>query len=256
MLSIGTGNIIALHRGDIEFQKVYLGDTLVFQKTPSRLPEGYTEVEYISNPNLTYIEDLKIPYETGSKLYNGYRHEFVVKFLNSTDSNGDTITGKYYYYKPTSGSASTNDYRLYRNLDTLILSPAKRSITSPYPVTQDKSSIIIDLAKEQFVFNGGEPDNPIVSINTTSVSTKYPLFARNYYSRIGNAVTQRFEFQSNFQFYGLKVYASTAAETGDLLCDFIPCIDPNGDVGLYDIVRDLFFTHGDTEKAFVAGPAV
>lgn len=84
----------------------------VFAKT-SRLPEGYTEVEYISNPNLTYIENLNIPGQNSNNLYSSKRFEFSVKFLDFADSSEDTITGRYYYYRPTSGSATQNNYRVY-----------------------------------------------------------------------------------------------------------------------------------------------
>ncbi len=50
MLKIGAQDITGLYVGETKIEKAYLGEELVFsaEKKPSRLPEGYTEVEYIA----------------------------------------------------------------------------------------------------------------------------------------------------------------------------------------------------------------
>jgi hypothetical protein len=60
----------------------------------------------------------------------------------------------------------------------------------------------------------------------------------------------------DYKFYSLKIYASTADTTGDLLYEYVPCIDPNGDVGIYELVNSVFTKSADATKPFVAGPAI
>ena len=56
MLKLGTQDISALYLGETKIKRAYLGETPVFEGSkPSRLPEGYTEVEYIESSGTQYI---------------------------------------------------------------------------------------------------------------------------------------------------------------------------------------------------------
>ena len=57
MLKLRTQDISALYLGETKIKRAYLGETLVFEGSkPSRLPEGYTEVEYIESSGTQYID--------------------------------------------------------------------------------------------------------------------------------------------------------------------------------------------------------
>ena len=58
MIKLGTQNISALRLGGQEIKKAYLGETLVLgvETKPSRLPEGYTEVEYIQSDGASWFD--------------------------------------------------------------------------------------------------------------------------------------------------------------------------------------------------------
>lgn len=57
MLKLGTQDISALYLGETKIKRAYLGESLVFEGSkPSRLPEGYTEVEYIESSGTQYID--------------------------------------------------------------------------------------------------------------------------------------------------------------------------------------------------------
>lgn len=54
---------------------------------------------------------------------------------------------------------------------------------------------------------------------------------------------------------GAKCYSCQIYDNGNLIRDFIPCIDPIGAVGLYDLVGGKFYKNAGT-GSFTAGPEV
>ena len=54
MIKVGTTEVTNIHLAGWEVQRAYVGGDLVFQaQKPSRLPAGYTEVEWIQNGEST-----------------------------------------------------------------------------------------------------------------------------------------------------------------------------------------------------------
>ena len=86
MLKLGETGVSALYLGDAKIKKVYLGSELVFEeKKPSRLPAGYTEVEYI------YPADYRATLNTGQTL-GTYNVETVIAYSSIP---GGTSVEKY-----------------------------------------------------------------------------------------------------------------------------------------------------------------
>ena len=106
MIYTGDKKTKKCYLGDDSISRVYLGDELLFAKM-SRLPAGYTEVEYISNPNLTCIS--AIPFANTTN-----RVEVDMKL--GEDSASGNIAGAYFfeYWYATSGrhtrGSSNNQY--------------------------------------------------------------------------------------------------------------------------------------------------
>ena len=50
------------------------------------------------------------------------------------------------------------------------------------------------------------------------------------------------------------IYGCRVKKTGELVGDFKPCINPDGDVGMYDTVGKMFYSNAGA-GAFIAGPA-
>lgn len=53
------------------------------------------------------------------------------------------------------------------------------------------------------------------------------------------------------RFYSYKLY-----EEGELVQDLIPCKDPSGTVGMYDVIGGTFYSFKTSSSPFIAGPAV
>ena len=81
-----------------------------------------------------------------------------------------------------------------------------------------------------------------LTIENTMGNGRYPLylFAENDRGKVANKCSMRL--------YSLKITSSD----GTPQCDFVPCVNLKGEVGLYDTVRERFFGSADSSKGFVA----
>ena len=189
--------------------------------TPSsRLPEGYTEVQYIQSSGTQWIN-------TGFKPNQNTRAALTVDAKPSTAAawlfgarNGNTDR--------TFGLLSFNSqYRSDYN-----------NSTEEYSTVTPSGKFTVDKDKNVTKFNG--------TIGVTARSgvfqCTYPmfLFANN------NAGTAA-------GFGSFKLYVCQLYDNGNLIRDFVPCIDPTGAVGLYDQVEGKFYGNAGT-GVFLAGP--
>lgn len=191
--------------------------------TPSsHLPEGYTEVQYIQSSGTQWIN-------TGLKPNQNTRAALTVDAKPSTAAawlfgarNGNTDR--------TFGLLSFNSqYRSDYN-----------NSTEEYSTVTPSGKFTVDKDKNVTKFNG--------TIGVTAKSgvfqCTYPmfLFANN------NAGTAA-------GFGSFKLYVCQLYDNGNLIRDFVPCIDPTGAVGLYDLVDGKFYGNAGT-GSFTAGPVV
>ena len=186
----------------------------------SRLPEGYTEVQYIQSSGTQWIN-------TGFKPNQNTRAALTVDAKPSTAAewlfgarNGNTDR--------TFGLLSFNSqYRSDYN-----------NSTEEYSTVTPSGKFTVDKDKNVTKFNG--------TIGVTARSgvfqCTYPmfLFANN------NAGTAA-------GFGSFKLYVCQLYDNGNLIRDFVPCIDPTGAVGLYDQVEGKFYGNAGTD-VFLAGP--
>ena len=186
---------------------------------PGRLPEGYTELEYIESTGTQYIDtgfkptgnsrvvcDIQLS-GTGAWLY-GARH-------TATDRTFMTV-------------AMTDNYRSdYNN---------SYSLNIPYDMTD---RVTIDKNKGS------------MTIGTQTVSYEDADFscAYNLYIFAGNSAGAPSTFSSMKLFY-CKVYDNDL-----LIRDYIPCQGPSGDIGLYDTENNQFYENAGT-GTFTAGPEI
>jgi len=223
----------------------------------SGLPEGYQEVEYISNPNLGYI----YPVMPNKDPFNDQRIEITVDLSGSED--GGIFGSLYYYWYNTARRCSNNRLYYGNNLIQLCLGYDSNSVYTKYyhelQAPSGIAKIIVDLPKSLFKVN----DNSIetkVSNNDTNYTYAPALFG-NYvsYTHRASASSTQTQYQeprypTNFKLYGFKVYQSTATDIGDLIMDLVPCISPQGTVGVYDLVSNTFTGNYDS-KVLTAGAA-
>lgn len=189
--------------------------------TPSsRLPEGYTEVQYIQSSGTQWIN-------TGFKPNQNTRAALTVDAKPSTAAawlfgarNGNTDR--------TFGLLSYNSqYRSDYN-----------NSTEEYSTVTPSGKFTVDKDKNVTKFNG--------TIGVTAKSgvfqCTYPmfLFANN---NVGTAAG----------FGSFKLYVCKLFDNGNLIRDFVPCVDPTGNAGLYDLVGGKFYGNTGT-GVFLAGP--
>lgn len=195
------------------------------------LPDGYTELQYISNPNLTYMTAVGLP----NLLFDGLKIEgkFGIKL-------GTTYLSFFGNYRNIGANM------LYRKNDkTICLQIGESSYLSNKPVS-DVFTFVVDLPKNIFAIN----DDTIEISGTSIAEAPAPsLFA---YSR----PTDPGYNPSDFNFYFMRCYSSTHENTGPLRFEYVPCLNPDGVAGLYETVNRKFYTTNEDGKPFVSGPTV
>lgn len=221
MLKLGDQNVSALYLGEEKIKKVYLGSELLFdEKKSSRLPVGYTEVEYIQtgtafsvNTGLSIVSaetrivlDTDIPTPTGSNS--------PVFYANGQNS--------YFYLTERSVATSVN-----ANISMGTATVVKANITGRHLIDFDgiRAKMFVDSAS----YNIG-----------TAATASFPAGILYLGKKTGSRAIP------DMKMYSTKIYTS-----GNLMRDFVPCKDPGGNVGLYDLVGAKFYKGGTS-----AGPAV
>ena len=95
-------------------------------------------------------------------------------------------------------------------------------------------------------------DEETISIKNPSTLTfssngTIALFASNSNGTVDNYVAMRL--------YACRVHSQSSGPTYTYYRDFVPCIDPSGAVGLYDLLGKKFYRNNGT-GTFTAGPPV
>jgi len=191
----------------------------------TRLPEGYTEVEYIENQTYAYIN-------TGVYLYN-------------SSSNSYSISGK---VCPTYVS-SLGDFQTFLNAE---------GVTTPYygmtyRVRSSNGAIRLDQNPSGHATLNSESlgDGIIqftISTTATTVTNTIPL---------GLFCSWTNSNLSPYRYFKGKMYEMQVTLNNTLVRHFVPCKRDSDDiVGLYDLVNDVFYSSVNGVYNFVAGPTV
>lgn len=243
MLNLGTEKITALHLGGEQIQKAYLGEALVFGAGtgpgPSRLPEGYTEVEYIESSGGARIDTLQKPVLT-------LKIAMDVEPLSANQSN----TGQCFLGVP-GVQAGNYTYTAYVNWLKGVHGGIGRwySYGSGTVVTTDKV-ITNDGTPRRMHIEVDWPNKTIAvdedsaSYTTNNVVTSFQTLCLFATSKTGTSNLL------DARLYSCQMYISDEA-----VRDFVPCIDPTGAIGLYDLVEGKFYGNAGT-GVFTAGPTI
>lgn len=199
----------------------------------SRLPEGYTEIEYIESSEGAGINTQIIPTDTFKLMldvepieiaqtaqYIAYSGVYMPLQQSGywggifwTQSGVKTSSG--------GGSTITNTFRTI-SPDT---TPRKMSITLDYP---NKTAAI-----------EGEAE---ISVPSPSYATNMSSLALLSNGSTATAVRAR-------------LYSCKIELNDEIVRDFVPCVNPTGEIGLYDLSGSQFYGNAHS-GAFTAGPAV
>lgn len=187
---------------------------------PSRLPAGYTELEYIQSDSHSGIKtDVEANFSTRRIVMDIEPGSYASGYeaIMYADSNGN-----YFFF-------------LYRTSATKIM----YRYSSNYGVSKD-----ISIANKRIVVDWDFP-NDRLSIGGTSYTTSKST--RTIGTNVGLLGTSP---SIVAKLYSAKIYTSDTLEA-----DYVPCTNPSGAVGVYDLVSKKFYANAGT-GTFTAGPAV
>lgn len=225
MLKLGGTNIKSMHLGGTEIKKAYLGNELVFeQEKPSRLPIGYTEVLYITSDNQCGID-------TGieSVDFSQKKFRFVMDIQPMSYENyGESIF--------TSDAVSAHFFMRRMGAKNLQYGISNTTISDKTIDTSNKR-LLIDCNAQNETLKVGVTSYSLGA--ASGLTQNIQIFA----SKAGGH-----SIKSNL--YGCVVYSGS-----DKIRDFVPCTNPSGAVGLYDLIGSKFY--GNTRTGtLTAGPSI
>ena len=190
--------------------------------TPSsRLPEGYTEVQYIQSTGTQYVDTGFVPNENARLLMDAQ--------LTATSGYPSLFGAR---------SSNTKMFWLYANSATEIVFGFGSS--KPTAACTMSNRLSVDANKNTLTVNG--------SVLVTATASTFTAAGDLYLCAANNA--GKLQYAASMKLYSCQIY-----DDGELIRDFVPCIDPTGAVGLYDIVGAEFYANAGF-GTFAAGPVV
>lgn len=236
MLKLGTQDISALYLGETKIKRAYLGETLVFEGSkPSRLPEGYTEVEYVQtdgniliNTNIKPSATLRMEMDMEQTEY----HQNLAKLFHSVSSK-----------------KFDNGYSQYQAL-TLTTINNSGGISGQMMVYLSGNGYYTSISKDvpfkRMTVGFDYNDGSIFVGDVTKEFGKPSAYPTNYIFILGDSVTS---------YTKAKLYSCKFKKGGNLIRDYVPCVNPSGEVGLYDLINNGFIRSASTTP-LTAGPPV
>lgn len=189
------------------------------------LPDGYTQLNYIESTGTQYID-------TGFKPNQDTRVVTAVSF-RATPSKDEAVFG--------TRNANTNQLWCYwRN------AAAKFSFRFGGSST---NNLVAAAATEKNVLNA---DGNVLTIGSASVTATAATFTAEhsiFLFAVNNAGAS--QYPASVLMYSCKIY-----DNGTLVRDFVPCRNPLGEVGLYDLVNGVFYCNAGTGSFIASLPLV
>ena len=188
------------------------------------LPDGYTQLEYIqSNGGAHYID-------TGFK--PNQNTGIIAKFqLLSSTGNQTPIFSRTSRNVASFGVFLDSNSKWTADYGTLRYTNSSIGAQTLINLNFDKN-----VAK----FNN---DSYTFDAQTFQGSSNLTIFGMNTGGTVAN--------NARMNFYSCEIY-----DNGTLIRSFIPCKNPSGTIGLYDIVNSKFYTNVGSGGTFTAGPEV
>lgn len=185
------------------------------KKPEAQLPDGYTELQYLESSGTQWID-------TGVKPDQTYA--LKIKFQTEQSSSGGIAV--------SDANWQSNGFGIWCN------AAAFGNGTMQTTEWHGTTPIEIELSQQGLFVNGNLTWTPDTA--TFTVPANMTLFALNRNGSIAEKLTG-------------KIYFAQLLKAGKLVRDFIPCVDPAGNVGLYDLVGGKFYGNSGT-GVFLAGP--
>lgn len=175
----------------------------------SKLPEGYTQLAYIESTGTQYIN-------TGFWPNQDTRVVFDYELTGSEEN--PALFGAW--------TAANQDMFIFVGLRSSGGGRAYYNTVTSDGVMDFTGRHTIDYNKNVVTFDG----DTLTSFEAATFSTAYTLLLCAY-NHIGNA-----QLLANLRLYSCKIY-----DNGTLVRNFVPCGNASGEVGLYDLVNNVFY---------------
>lgn len=206
------------------------GDILVWNgtawvaKKPSRLPNGFIEVEYIESSGTQYID-------TGFKPTSDFRIVMELEMPAVTAQSDYAIFGCYAssnYTCYTMGGYNGQYHAEYGTTTAHFFT--QTSFSGKTTITYDNGNITIT--------DGTTTDTADLSAQSHSSSSASMLIFANKNMSLPSPYIQGL---SSFKLYSFKIWSGGVYE------QFVPCVrDSDGEAGLYGLARERFYTNQGT----------
>lgn len=225
----GMWYVKAQYKNDIrepEEIDVVTGYERTYSFSESRLPEGYTEVEYISFQTTGFVS-------TGVTASTYLRWVMDAEFPAPT-ADFPNPSGSVIHASPTTSSSQTRRFTLSVADETHIstwIGLASSNTRRTVSTTRGRILVDWDFFHQQLSWGSDTFSISSTSYNPSSKAS-FNMFAP-----------------------GGKIYSGKIYSGDTLTRNFVPCIDPQGDVGMYEIVDGKFFKASSSEPV-IAGPVV
>lgn len=195
-------------------------------KGGSRLPSGYTELEYIESSGTQYIDTGVVP-----------NHNTAV-MLDIDIVNADN-------WGPIFGSRDanvTNEFCMFAHNPTSVYQDGYGNVAH---VNISVSSVLGRQTINKALNNTYINDELKNSFTAATFQGTYPMWLFQINSG-GSAVAYKISG---------RIYRAVITKSSTIVRDFIPCKNPAGTVGLYDTVNGTFFANAGA-GAFTAGAEI
>lgn len=208
----------------------------------SRLPVGYTEVQYIENTDYASLEIN----------YHPNQDTRIIAEMQATSGN-ENIYGRFFGSGHWNCEDGTHGWQFdYEENPTgqLHISWGARCGWNTYNVYGDYNVHTYDWNKNEFYI-----DNTLVASATYqnfTCETNLGIFAQI----LGTGEPPSINGDGYKEYLRGKLYDFKIYDDGTLVADLVPCVDPNNVAGVYDIINNVFYTAVNQGYTFVAGPAV
>lgn len=227
------------------------GNSIKIDVTPS-LPDGYTKLEYIESTGTQYID-------TNFKSADRDRRYQIMSEIKLTDINV-TEEGRLLGYDNYKGITDRSRAYLSVNSDgfyytglvptdgVTVGNGGYSTVTKIMDLTEDK--ILYEFLEDEYKIR---LNNNELIVNGLALNQSVSVTLFGVSEHVYNSSTRK--TTSTMHNFPMRLYSFSIKDIIDNVYKrrMIPCIDPSGIVGLYDLAEEKFYKYGST-NTFIAGP--
>lgn len=194
------------------------------------LPTGYTEVQYIQSTGTQYVDtEISVTPENASSLKSVIDKIILTTGTYALDGTGYGATpyfNSFYLGVDSNGNIAYGNGR-----------------------TDQTTAIVYDKDRRIFTYDAANGVISVAGLASFDFVFALPAQSLNFYIFAYN------QGSHGIKYYSGNLYSACIYQDGSLIRNYIPCINSDGEAGLYDTVNSKFYGNAGT-GVFTAGPEV